>query len=163
MPPKLPQKVIEMRGKSHQTKAERDQRRASEPQLEEIKRLRAPVYLPAYLRDEFNELGQELIKAGLLSKLDRDVLARYVMSHKAWVSAQLKAMAALDTDDPKEAGAWARIAKSYFDQCHVCASAMGLTITSRCRLVVPKLPEDPAANDPMAQMLAERMRRRQQA
>ena len=45
MPRKLPQNVIEMRGKSHQTKAEKEERRASEPQVDEIKRLRAPDYL----------------------------------------------------------------------------------------------------------------------
>ena len=52
-----------MRGKSHQTKAEKEERRASEPQVDEIKRLRAPDYLPELLREEFNELSQQLIKA----------------------------------------------------------------------------------------------------
>lgn len=161
MPSKLPQNVLDMRGKSHQSKAEKAARRESEPQLEEIKRLRAPEYLPEFLRKDFNELGQELIKAGLLARLDRDVLARYIMSRDSWAAAHVKARNALDMDDPKESAAWARIAKTYFDQCHVCASSMGLTITSRCRVVVPQSQKDD--EDEMSKMLRERAERRRKA
>lgn len=160
MPRKLPQKIIEMRGKSHQTKAEKEERSNSEPQLEEIKRLRAPDYLPELLREEFNELGQQLIKAKLLYKLDRDILARYVMSRQAWTLAHQKAVDSLMFDkEPKTVGGWTKIANQYFNQCQSCANAMGLTITSRCKLVVPQS-KDEEDNDPMAKMLAERMNRR---
>jgi len=63
-------------------------------------------------------------------------------------------------DDAKEAGTWSRVARTYFDQCQQCASSMGLTISSRCRLVVPKPPEDEAAGDPMMQMLGRERRSR---
>ena len=160
MPAKLPQNVIEMRDRSHQTKAEKAARRASEPQTERVKQVRAPVWLPEHLRDEFGKLGHELNEVGLLSKLDFDILARYLMSRDAWVAAHLKARDALDMDDAKEAGTWSRVARTYFDQCQQCASSMGLTITSRCRLVVPKPPEDEAAGDPMTQMLGRERRRK---
>ena len=68
-----------------------------------------------------------------------------------------------DMDDAKEAGTWSRVARTYFDQCQQCASSMGLTISSRCRLVVPKPPEDPAGDDPMTKMLRERAERRRKA
>lgn len=163
MPAKLPQNVIEMRDRSHQTKAEKAARRASEPQAEKVKQVRAPVWLPEHLREEFNKLGHELNDVGLLSKLDFDILARYLMSRDAWIAAHHKARDALDMDDAKEAGTWSRVARTYFDQCQQCASSMGLTITSRCRLVVPKPPEDPAEVDPMTQMLRERAERRRKA
>ena len=160
MPAKLPQNVIEMRDRSHQTKAKKATRRASEPQTKKVKQVRAPVWLPEHLREEFNKLGHELNDVGLLSKLDFDILARYLMSRDAWVAAHLKARDALDMDDAKEAGTWSRVARTYFDQCQQCASSMGLTITSRCRLVVPKPPEDEAAGDPMTQMLGRERRSR---
>lgn len=160
MPGKLPQKVIEMRGKSHQTKAEKEERVNSEPQTEEIKRLRAPDYLPETLRMEFNELGQQLIKAKLACKLDRDVIARYLMSRQAWTLAHERALDSLMFDtEPKVVGGWTKIANQYFNQCQSCASAMGLTITSRCKLVVPQ-EKNETDSDPMAKMLAERMARR---
>lgn len=163
MPAKLPQNVIEMRDRSHQTKAEKAERHASEPKTEKVKQVRAPVWLPEHLREEFSKLGRELNEVGLLSKLDFDILSRYLMSRDAWVAAHLKARDALDMDDAKEAGSWSRVARTYFDQCQQCASSMGLTISSRCRLVVPKPPEDPAAGDPMTQMLRERAERRRKA
>ena len=160
MPRKLPQKVIEMRGKSHQTKAEKEERRNSEPKMSDDKRIRAPDYLPKMLRAEFNELGQQLIKAKLACKLDRDVLARYVMSRQAWTLAHQKAVDSLMFDkEPKVVGGWTKIANQYFNQCQACANAMGLTITSRCKLVVPQT-KDEEENDTMAKMLAERMAKR---
>ena len=160
MPRKLPQKVIEMRGKSHQTKAEKEERRNSELQISDAKRIRAPDYLPEMLRDEFNELGQQLIKAQLACKLDRDVMARYLMSKQNWILAHEKAKdSLLFDDDPKTVGGWTKVANQYFNQCQACANAMGLTITSRCKLVVPQTKNE-EENDPMAKMLAERMSRR---
>ena len=160
MPRKLPQNVIEMRGKSHQTKAEKEERRNSEPKMSDDKRIRAPDYLPEMLRAEFNELGQQLIKAKLACKLDRDVMARYLMSKQSWILAHEKAKDSLMfDDDPKTVGGWTKIANQYFNQCQACANAMGLTITSRCKLVVPQT-KDEEDNDPMAKMLAERMSRR---
>lgn len=160
MPRKLPQKVIEMRGKSHQTKAEKEERRNSEPKMNDDKRIRAPDYLPEMLRAEFNELGQQLIKAKLACKLDRDVMARYLMSKQNWILAHEKAKdSLLFDDDPKTVGGWTKIANLYFNQCQSCANAMGLTITSRCKLVVPQ-DKNEEENDPMAKMLAERMAKR---
>lgn len=163
MPAKLPQNVIEMRDRSHQTKAEKATRRASEPKTEKVKQVRAPVWLPEHLRDEFGKLGRELNEVGLLSKLDFDILARYLMSRDAWVAAHIKSRDALDMDDAKEAGTWSRVARTYFDQCQQCASSMGLTITSRCRLVIPQPPKDETEDDPMTKMLSERAERRRKA
>lgn len=161
MPAKLPVEVKKNRGKSHMTLVEYESRQEQEPKVDEIKRLRAPDYLPEYLRREFNALGQELIKAKLLTKLDADILARYLMSRDSWAAAHIKARDALDMDDPAESGAWARIAKTYFDQCHVCASSMGLTISSRCRLVVPQAPKEEESE--MDKMMRERAGARRKA
>lgn len=160
MPAKLPQNVIEMRDRSHQTKAEKAARRASEPQADKVKQVRAPVWLPEHLREDFSKLGHELNEVDLLSKLDFDILARYLMSRDAWIAAHRKARDALDMDNAKEAGTWSRVARIYFDQCQQCASSMGLTISSRCRLVVPKPPEDEAAGDPINAVLGRKRRRK---
>ena len=159
MPAKLPQNVLEMRGKSHQTKAEKQARRESEPKVDAPRQVRAPVWLPEYLRDEYVRLGKKLCKVGLLTRLDFDVLARYIMSRDAWVAAHTKLRGALDASNGQDAALWTRLAKTYFEQCHQCATAMGLTISSRCKLVVPKPPaqED---DDPLSKMLLGRAERR---
>ena len=33
-----------------------------------------------------------------------------------------------------------------FKQCRACANDLGLTITSRCKLILPKTPENPKEN-----------------
>ena len=158
--PRQPTELVVLKGRKHLTKVEITQRRNSEPKTEKVKQVRAPVWLPEHLREEFNKLGHELNEVGLLSKLDFDILARYLMSRDAWVAAHLKACDALDMDGAKEAGAWSRVARTYFDQCQQCANSMGLTISSRCRLGVPKPPEDPAGDDPINTMLGRERRRK---
>lgn len=145
--------LVLAKGKKHLTKREIEERQATEPRVAKVKSLRPPDYLPEDLRMEFVKLSKELGKIGLLSKLDCDVLARYFMSRESWLAAHRRAIQEMNCGDAKEAGKWARIEKTYFDQCHTCAANMGLTISSRCRLVMPKLPEDPAEADPLAKLL----------
>lgn len=160
MPAKKKFDVIEGAGRSHLTKAEKVKRSAQEPKPEAVKRLRAPVYLPEHLREDFNDLTQQLIKAKTgLCRLDADAVARYLMSRDSWAAAHFKARDALDTDDPADSAAWARVAKTYFDQCQALANTMGLTLNSRCKLVVPGAAEEPQ-EDAMARMLRERSERR---
>lgn len=151
-----PVEVVRAKGKKHLTKAEIAARTVSEVKAEPAKQIRAPDYLPDELKKEFSRLARELVKLELVGKLDADVLARYVMSRESWIAAQARAFAAVHTgEDPKAVGQWARIEKIYFDQCQACAAAMGLTISSRCKLVLPKQPDDPADKDPIAQLLSE--------
>lgn len=145
----------------HMGKAERAEREAREVKVDKIKKMQAPVYLPDSLKPEFSTLSQLLIKSELLSRLDQDALARYVMAQSAWSAAHEKARDALDTDDPKEAGSWAKIANTYFLQARASANDMGLTISSRCRLEVPQAPKE--EEDAMSKTLRERMERRQKA
>ena len=48
----------------------------------------------------------------------------------------------------------------YFNQCSRAAADLGLTISSRCRLIVPKPPEDEADGDPINDMLGRERRSR---
>lgn len=149
-----PVELLLAKGKKHLTKAEIAARTVSEVKAEPVKQIRAPDYLPNELKKEFSQLARELLKLELVGKLDADILARYVMSRDAWIQAHEKAFAALyQNDDAKTVGQWARIEKIYFEQCQSCAAAMGLTISSRCKLVLPKQPDDPAEKDPIAQLL----------
>lgn len=148
-----PFKLIQAKGRKHLTKREIAEREASEVRAEPVKKIQAPKYLPERLKKEFSQLAKELAKLELLSKLDTDVLARYVMSHGAWIQSHEKASAALfEGADEKTTGQWVRIEKTYFEQCQACANALGLTVSSRCKLVIPKKPDDPAAADPLASM-----------
>ena len=58
------------------------------------------------------------------------------------------------------AGNWSALQEKYFKQARACANDLGLTITSRCRLVVPKAPERPEEN-PLMHLLEQQRARRE--
>ena len=50
-------------------------------------------------------------------------------------------------ESPLQYDAWSKVQERYFKQCRACANDLGLTISSRCRLVVPEAKEStPKAN-----------------
>ena len=91
------------------------------------------------------------------------MLARYLIARAAWLKSQAQANHALAAGDLSESLGWGKSANMYFGQCHACAQALGLSITSRCRLVIPQPPKDEADDDPMTKMLRERAERRRNA
>ena len=122
-------------------RAEEAERRAGEVRVEPPKTAKAPKWLPEGLRKDFRALGKRLIAAGLYTDLDADTLGRYLLAHHQWLIATQETEAALRKRDSEAAEDWGRIQERYFKQARGCANDMGLTVTSRCRLVVPTAPE----------------------
>ena len=70
---------------------------------------------------------------------DADLLARYLVSERLFESLTSKLVKLDDVDGIKSL----QVAQDKaFKQAHTSASALGLTVTSRCRLVVPSGGED---------------------
>lgn len=151
------------RMKGHRTNAEIVERVNTEIVTELPKRILPPSYLPDSMRDEFRQIAKQLGALHIFCALDYDMLARYLIARAAWLKSQAQANHALAAGDMSESLGWGKSANMYFSQCHACAQALGLSITSRCRLVVPAPPKDEAADDPMSAMLREREARRRKA
>ena len=98
-------------------------------------------------------LGKQLIQAKLYTELDADTLGRYVAAQHQWELATGHAEEALEAADQEEADGWSRIQDRYFKQARACANDMGLTITSRCRLVVPGAGEPDEPENPFLQLI----------
>lgn len=154
-----PTALVEAKGKKHLTKAETAQRKAREPKPTVPKTAVPPKWLAEPLRKDFRAIGKQLIDLGIYSKLDADALGRYLMAQHQWLIATQMAEKALTRrkasgiegvpprldPDMDEAESWGRIQERYFKQARNCANDLGLTITSRCRLV---LPEGAGAKEP---------------
>lgn len=151
-----PTAVVEANGKKHLSQAEKEERRSGEVNACTDKAVRAPKWLPEKLRKEFNDISKRLIELGIFCKLDRDTLGRYLVAHDAWVSASKYAAEAIAAKDADAAAEWSSIQDRYFKQCRACAGDLGLTITSRCTLVVPQKPDDAAKQDPFLRLLERR-------
>lgn len=154
---KEPLKLLEAKGKSHLTKKEKAEREEGEVKTPTPKRVQAPDWLPGNLRKEFNRLGRLLLKIGIFSDLDRDALARYLMAHEIYFKATSHIQEAIRRGDSGEAVKWSSVQGRYFTQCRECANDLGLTITSRCRLVIPK--QDKPEENAFERMMRERQNR----
>lgn len=173
--PKLPTDVLIGRGNTHLSKAEEADRRAGEIIFLASEPVSPPDWLKGQkLRKEFSRIEELLRKAKIMSDLDADALARYVVAQAHWLKAtdklnkafvpvpvpdaeeNEKQRKAVDVDQVEQ---WSRIQDRFFKQAKGCAMDLGLTITSRCRLVVPQAVPSPDEN-PFEKMRREREERR---
>ena len=132
-----PTDVVIANGRKHLSKTEEAERRAGEVKVSPAKTAKPPKWLPETLKKDFRAIGKRLIAAGLYTELDADTLGRYLVAQHQWLIATGEAEKALAQRDQENADGWGKIQERYFKQARNCANDMGLTVTSRCRLVVP--------------------------
>lgn len=141
--------LVLLKGKSkHLTKAEIEKRRQEEVKAPADK-IEPPSYLPADLHKEFIYISQELSNIGIMSNLDVDALARLLMVQKTYLKINQEVMKApVMVDDPlkgmianPELASLITMQDKLFKQVRQGANDLGLSISSRCKLVVPKKEE----------------------
>lgn len=163
--PRQPTDLVVLNGRKHLTKAETEARRAAEVKAPppKTKRVKPPAYLPESLHKKFRTLAKQLIEIGILAEIDYDCLARYLLAEQAYLAVTEQVNRAIAGGAITLLDDLSKTQTRYFNQCDRAAAALGLTISSRCRLVVPKPPEDKTRDDPMDKMLRERAERRRKA
>ncbi|WWU66125.1 phage terminase small subunit P27 family [Clostridium baratii] len=160
--PKQPIDLIMLKGRKHLSKAEIEERKNTEIKAKNDK-VKPPNYLSKNLKKEFKNISKELIEIGIMTNLDIDCLARFLISQNEY----LKITKAVEARGPtkfieveekdKEGNVTERknlevidpmyeslliMQNRVFTQCRQAASDLGLSISSRCKLVLPKLRED---------------------
>lgn len=154
--PRQPIDLVLTKGKKHLTKAEIAERREQEvaPCTDNIE---APAFLTAKQKKHFDKLAGQLKNIKIMGETDVDCLARYVVAETFYEEA-VKEQRKLAKDRPTDRDAedyfdrleqWGvlndiadRRQERYFKQASALARDLGLTISSRCRLVVPKTGDD---------------------
>lgn len=152
MPARKPLAVIMGNGNtSHLTKEEILQR-----EQQEIKAPSDNIKIPKYLTDkklktEFKRLSKELVNINLMSNLDCDSLARFLIAQNEYVRVTEeinKTQLMIENEETGELevnNSYERLVvvhDKFFKQARSAASDLGLTISSRCKLVIPKQEED---------------------
>ena len=132
-----PIELVIAKGKKNLTKAEIRERRESEikPIADNIS---APPYLTKKQKDEFYKIAGQLEKLKIMGETDVDALARYIVANDLYIKAVKKLRSSEVNNDPVLFELWARNQERYFKQCRSSANDLGLSISSRCRLVVPE-------------------------
>lgn len=137
---KQPLAVIQGKGKSkHLTKAEIENRQEQEDSMKGFTdNIEPPKYLTAAQKKEFESLASELVRLEIFNNLDVDSLARYLDSRDQYIKIVRLLRSAKPKDDFKEYANIQRTKNLLFTECRSAASDLGLTITSRLKLVIPK-------------------------
>ena len=150
--PREPIDLIIAKGKKNLTKAEIEERRAQEIDVP-FTDIQPPSFLPKTFHKEFYEISGKLKAIGIMTELDTVSLAQYLiakqnyMSYTAMLLKIIKRNSSpdkdyLNEDDVVENTKIQALQDRALRQCQTCARDLGLTITSRCRIVVPQPPAD---------------------
>lgn len=137
-----PIELVIANGKKNLTKAEIQERLDSEvkPIAENII---APAYLTAKQKKDFDKIADQLKKLKIMGETDVDALARYIVANDFYINAVKQMRKPEVKNNPERFEAWAKIQERYFKQCRSSANDLGLSISSRCKLVVPATKEPP--------------------
>ncbi len=149
---KEPVDLILAKGKSHHLTKEIIEKRKNEEIKAPKDKIKAPSYLNKSQKRKFKEISTQLIELDIMSNLDCDSLARYLIALDMYIAISKKLqeneVENIDINDYENLSTQiekldelSKIQDRYFKQCRMAASDLGLTITSRCRLVIPKPPE----------------------
>ena len=143
-------------GGKHWTKDEIKERISSEVQPV-TDGIAAPPYLTAKQKKQFKTIADQLTRIGIMGETDCDTLARYITAQELYEQA-VRDLRQIQRERPKDADArelagWVKLLEKldkrqdrYFKQAQTAAAALGLTISSRCKLAVPKSAEPPKRN-----------------
>lgn len=157
--PKQPIQLIQAKGKKHLTKSEIEERTRSEvqPNTDNIK---PPKYLTPPQKKRFRTIVKDLIALEIMGNTDCDALARYIIAEDMYIKITERLTEALNSSESLEGSEdidgysdavaavnyYAKLHDKYFKQCRSAANDLGLSISARCRLVVPKAPAEKPKN-----------------
>lgn len=136
--PRQPTALLELKGNKHFTKAELAERKAREVQPC-TDNITPPSYLTKKQREEFERIAAQLEKLKIMGETDVDALARYILSRDTYVALTKQIQKKKILEDPVLLNQYMKNQDRAFRQCDTSAKALGLTISSRCRLIVPEI------------------------
>ena len=166
-----PTDLVVMKGKKHLTKAEIEARKNAEVVAPNDK-VKPPAYLTPEQKKKSRKLSKELLEIKLIANVDCDALARLLIAQDQYIEITDKIRETPlmvdvpvyemrenpDTGEQERVQVGTRevvngererlmiIQDRCMKQCRQGASDFGMTVSSRCRLVVPKAKETKPEN-----------------
>ena len=144
--------LVEGKGKKHLTKAEIEERKNTEV-VAPSNRVKPPAYLTPEQKKKFRKLAKELLEIKLLANVDCDALARLLIAQEQFteVTEKIRQTPLMVQGEIGEVVNEERerlmiIQDRCMKQCRQGAADFGMTVSSRCRLVVPKLKDTKPEN-----------------
>jgi P27 family predicted phage terminase small subunit len=147
--PREPINLLEAKARKHLTKVEIEERKENEVKAPSDK-IKAPSYLTADLKLEFNKIAKQLADVGIMTNLDVDALARFIIARAMYVTLSMQIIRQPNILMSDKYPQIAINQDKAFKQCSATARDLGLTISSRCKLVMPKMEVN--KNDEISEM-----------
>jgi P27 family predicted phage terminase small subunit len=140
--PRQPIALVQAKGAKHLTKSEIAKREAEELSVPIPSVVQPPDYIAdaPKLVEEFNDIAEKLLALKILTELDADSLARYLLAKQNYLQYTSLLNSAIRKNKVAEMATIQTMQDKAFKQVRAAASDLGLTISSRCRLVVPQAP-----------------------
>ena len=141
--PREPVDLLVAKGKKHLTESEIEERREQELKVPFVD-VKAPSYLNAKQKRKFRDIAKKLLALGIMTELDVDCLARYIIAHDLYLTYTEEMNRILSTGEIDIAimKDMQNMQDKAFKQAQASARVLGLTITDRCKIVVPTPPDD---------------------
>lgn len=157
--PREPVDLIVAKGRKHLTIAEYVERKNTEITAP-ADNVKPPNFLLKKEKEKFEELAKQLVNLKIMTNLDCDILARYIKAESEYikVTKQLqkikfvpdkKSMIPADIQIAEQYQQYNYLSKMqirFMKACNENAKELGLTISSRCKLVIPKEKEEKPVN-----------------
>lgn len=162
-----PVELLIAKGKKHLTKAEIEERQRTELKAA-ADRVTAPAYLTPEQKKTFKKIVKELRALDIVANLDVDALARLVIAQSKYIAVteklnRLPLMIEVERDTGRkdengepiierveivnaQVERLAIMQDRFFKQCRQGAADFGMTVSSRCKLVVPSANEQKKEN-----------------
>ncbi len=131
--------LIVAKGKKNLTKKEIENRKNSEVKAPS-ENIEPPSYLPRELQEEFINISSKLKEIGIMSELDVTALARFLISEYQYQKVTSKMLKMKNITE--KYFDYANLQDKFFKQARAAAGDLGLTISSRCKLVLPESNKD---------------------
>ena len=143
--PREPLALIEAKGRKHLTKAEKEERSAREIQVP-FTEIKPPKYLSAKQKRVFRDLAGKLQAIKIYTELDADALARYIIAQDLYIAYTEAIAELIEKGNLVLLKEIQNMQDKVFRQAQSSARDLGLTISSRCKLVVPEKEDAPKEN-----------------
>lgn len=157
--PREPVDLIAAKGRKHLTIAEYADRKNAEVTAA-ADNVKPPTFLLKKEREKFGELAKQLVDLKIMTNLDCDILARYIRAESEYIKVTKELQKIKFAPDKKSmVSAEAQLAEQYArynylskiqnrfaKACNENAKELGLTISSRCKLVIPEAREEKPEN-----------------
>ena len=140
-----PIEVVMAKGKKHLTKDEIKKRQESEIKAPSDN-IEAPNYLTKKQKEKFEQYATQLLELNIMSNLDSEALAKYITTNDMYEMVTKKLRSKEVRENIALFEHYSKAQERYLKLSRSMANDLGLSISSRCKLVVPT-PQQPTTSE----------------